>query len=316
MRSVILTGAAGGIGMATLPLLVKAGYVVYAGAIDDWELEEINRIKSLSETDLIIPVLLDTREAAHADTVLRRVESENPELIALILNGGACPVPAPFEHLDLEITRDVFESNVIGNLRLMQRSLKLLKSSQGRIVFISSMWGLIPAHLASSYSAGKHAAEAFCAIIRRELEPLFGIKVIMINPGAVKDTYMIAKHYYGTREVVAEMEGCKPGDLGPDNFDEGRNTKLKQQIQVPDRTYRSLQYGYTKSLIDLLDPKKMKFMATPRDCAEAIMKGVQSTNPRRRYLVGGDVKVLRWFARVRDGRFLDWLFAAAFNARS
>jgi hypothetical protein len=66
----------------------------------------------------------------------------------------------------------------------------------------------------------------------------------------------------------------------------------------------------------LLDPKKMKFMATPRDCAEAIMKGVQSTNPRRRYLVGGDVKVLRWFARVRDGRFLDWLFAAAFNARS
>jgi NAD(P)-dependent dehydrogenase (short-subunit alcohol dehydrogenase family) len=300
--------------METLPLLVKAGYVIYAGAIDDWEMSELERIKSELRTDLIIPVMLDLREPDHIEAVVAKVEAENPELAGLMLNGAACPVPAPFEHLDLEITRDVFEIGVFGNLRLTQRCLPLMKKHGTRIIFTSSMWGLIPAHLVLSYSAYKHAAEAAYAIIRRELSP-FGIKVIMVNPGGVKNTYMIAHHYYGTREVIAQLDGRDPRELGPNHYDPGKNTKLKQQKQVPDPYYRPVQEGYYTSLIDLQAPDKMTFLATAADCARVLAHALTTPKPKRRYLVGGDVKTLVPIRRLLGGAVIDKIFAAAFKPK-
>ncbi|MET0660712.1 MAG: SDR family NAD(P)-dependent oxidoreductase [Steroidobacteraceae bacterium] len=312
LKSVILTGAAGGIGMEVLPLLVASGFVVYAGAIDEWEMSELERLKVQLRTDRILPVMLDLRQPEHIDAVIERVQSEHPELAGLLLNGAACPVPAPFEHLDLEITRDVYEIGLIGNLRLTQKCLPLMKVNKTRIIFTSSMWGLIPAHLVLSYSAYKHAAEAAFAIIRRELEP-FGVSVIMVNPGGVKNTYMIAHHYYGTRVVIAEMDGCDPRELGPSHYDGGKNTNLKQQRQVPDPVYRPIQEAYYTSLIPLQAPDEMKFLATAADCGKAIVRALTARKPKRRYLVGGDVKVLAPIQRILGGAVIDKIFSAAFK---
>jgi NAD(P)-dependent dehydrogenase (short-subunit alcohol dehydrogenase family) len=52
-----------------------------------------------------------------------RLKADQADLNALICNGGICPVGIPFEHVDFETTRDAFETNVIGNMRLAQRCL-------------------------------------------------------------------------------------------------------------------------------------------------------------------------------------------------
>ena len=92
MKTVLVTGAAGGVGMATIAKCVQKGYRVYAGAIDDWEVSEIERLKStLTGSGNISIVMLDLRNQEQITSVIEQIESENPSWFGLVANGAACP---------------------------------------------------------------------------------------------------------------------------------------------------------------------------------------------------------------------------------
>lgn len=311
MKSVLLTGAAGGIGMETLRLLVQAGYVTYAGAIDDWEMGELDRLKRELATDRIIPVMLDLRNPEHIETVIARIEAEaGASFAAIIPNGAACPVGTPFELSDIDSIRDVMETNYFGNLRLMLRAANLLKRNKARVVYVSSMWGLIPAIMAGPYSASKHACEVLFSSIRRELKP-FGVEVIITNPGGVKHTYMVAEHYNSSREYLARLRGCAPDDVCREVRDRGRNSKLVQPRIKADKFYDPHYQLYMQATGDATSEDKLKFIATARSCAEDIMKGVQSPAPKLRYLTGWDCKVLYFLKRHLPERWFEALLTSA-----
>lgn len=315
MKSVLLTGAAGGIGSETLRLLVEAGYRTYAGAIDDWEMSELNRLRRELNTDRIIPVMLDLRDREQIDSVVSRIEAEAADsFAALIPNGAACPVGTPFELSDLDSIRDVMETNYFGNLHLMLRAANLLKRNKSRVVYVSSMWGLIPAIMAGPYSASKHACEALFATIRRELAP-FGVKVIITNPGGVKHTYMVAEHYHGSRDYLARLRGCTPEEICSETRDRGKNSKLQQPKIKDDRFYDPHYQLYMEATRDATSEDKLKFIATARLCALDIMKGVQSPHPKLRYLTGWDCKVLHFLKRYLPERWFEKLLVAAMLPR-
>ena len=82
--------------------------------------------------------------------------------------------------------RSVLEVNFFGNVRLIQLALPHLRQVKGsRIVVISSVTGVFPTGLMSSYCSSKFALEGFFNSLRREL---YGrdISVSIINAGAIR----------------------------------------------------------------------------------------------------------------------------------
>ena len=79
--------------------------------------------------------------------------------------------------------RHQFEVNVFGTILLTQGFAKAMaQKNEGKIIFISSVAGLMTDPFSGPYSASKHALEAFATALHKELKE-FGIQVATINPG-------------------------------------------------------------------------------------------------------------------------------------
>jgi len=86
--------------------------------------------------------------------------------------------------IPVDLVRRTFETNVFSNLDLTQKIIRKFIDGRikGRIVFLSSVGGLLTAYGLGPYCASKHAVEAIAASLRDELAD-HGISVQTINPG-------------------------------------------------------------------------------------------------------------------------------------
>jgi len=84
----------------------------------------------------------------------------------------------------MDLVRRNFEVNVFAPLDLTQRVVKrwVKAKTQGKIVFLSSILGVVSPAMVGACSATKHAVQAIAEAMQDELRP-FGIKVQTINPG-------------------------------------------------------------------------------------------------------------------------------------
>jgi short-subunit dehydrogenase len=104
-----------------------------------------------------------------------------------------------------------FQTNFLGAIRVMQAVISIMrKQRSGKIVNITSMGGRIAIPLDSIYHGTKFALEGLSESIQYELEP-FGIKIILIEPGAVgsnfwKNLKMITKISDPNMSVYRQLE--------------------------------------------------------------------------------------------------------------
>ncbi|SOC41747.1 SDR family oxidoreductase [Salinicoccus kekensis] len=96
---------------------------------------------------------------------------------AAVKEGGSL-VDIPEDNL-----RHQFEVNTFGPILLTKGfARKMIEKKQGRIVFVSSISGLVSTPLSGPYNGSKHALEAFAEALSQELQE-FNIEVATINPG-------------------------------------------------------------------------------------------------------------------------------------
>ena len=179
MKSVLITGAGSGFGRGTAIGLAKAGHRVFA-TTQIWpqatELQRESRELALADRLTVDKLdVLDERDVAKAmrwpfDTFVSN---------AAIGEGG------PIAEIPVDLVRRTFETNVFANLAITQHVVrKFLESkTRGRILFVSSMGGMLTAYGLGAYCASKHALEGIAAAMRGELAQT-GITVQTINPGA------------------------------------------------------------------------------------------------------------------------------------
>ncbi|HZF42999.1 MAG TPA: oxidoreductase [Sphingomonadaceae bacterium] len=171
-RVVLVTGASSGIGKVSAQYLAARGWRVFAGA---------RRPKVLRGSAGIEFLQLDVTDDALAreavETVLRRAG----RIDGLVNNAGGSILGA-VEETSLEQARALFETNVLGVMRMSQAVLPAMRSQQfGRIVNISSIVGFLPAPYMGVYAATKHALEGLSESLDHEVRA-FGVRVMLVQP--------------------------------------------------------------------------------------------------------------------------------------
>jgi len=243
-RTVLTTGANSGVGLATVVHLARLGF------------HSVGSVRSRAKATPVVEaaagaavtvetVVLDVTDAARCRAV---VDDLHPW--ALVNNAGYSGVGA-IEDVTDEEARHQLETMVVAPMRLARAALVHMRAAgQGRIVNVSSIYGLTTTPFSGWYQASKHALEAASDALRVEVAR-DGVKVILIEPGGVKT------------HIWEEMEADLAGRIG--------SSYEKQYRRIP----------------TLLSPYRA-VMAGPDTVAKVIGKALTAGSPRARYLVGPD----------------------------
>jgi NAD(P)-dependent dehydrogenase (short-subunit alcohol dehydrogenase family) len=263
MKTALITGASSGIGAAIAARLVDDGWRVYAGA------RRTDRLKGLAAKGAI-PLALDVTDDASMEAAVAAIRTDSGHLDALINNAGYGAYGS-LEETPLPEGRRQFDVNVFGVARLTQLVLPMMRERRdGAIVNITSIGGKIHEPFGSWYHGSKFAVEGMSDCLRLELRP-FGIRVIVIEPGAIR----------------TEWAGiAKDGLLAAS----GRGPYAEAA-----RAHARLLAGADTS----------RMVAPPEAVASVVAKALAARNPRPRYAAAGGAAPILFFRKILSDRMFD-----------
>lgn len=128
---------------------------------------------------------LDLDESNHLTEKAKQILSTSPQIDILINNAGISMISGA-RTVKPEIDARVMNINYFGTIAFTKAFLSaMIERKQGTIVFVSSIVGRFAAPYCSSYTASKHALQAFADCLRSEVAK-DNIKVMVSSPGFVK----------------------------------------------------------------------------------------------------------------------------------
>lgn len=267
-RSVLVTGASSGIGLATAKMLADAGFRVFAG---------VRKLPPGASSANLHPVLLDVTSADSIAAARREIEShlDGAGLFALVNNAGIADT-RPLEFTPLEKFRAVLEVDLFGVVATTQAFLPLIHKGRGRIVNIGSVGGMITIPFGASLCASKHAIEAISDALRLELHSA-GIFVTLIQPASINS---------GSAEKLAAAVEPTINELPP----EGQ------------RRYGDLLRRFMRATL-----AEETAGSPPEVVAAAVLAALRAARPPIRRLAGKRGHLLAFLARLVPDRWRDAL---------
>lgn len=217
-KTVLITGAAGGIGRAAALEFSKSGFCVVVNYKNSKDKAEslVRDIEDAGGTALC--VCADISERAEVDAMFSIINEKFSGVDVLINNAGIAQ-----QKMFCDITQQDFDSmfavNVKGAFNCTQAALgHMVHNKRGKIINVSSMWGVCGASCEVHYSASKAALIGMTKALARELAPS-NIQVNCIAPGIIDtemnsalggDTLALLKEEspmgrFGTAEEVASL---------------------------------------------------------------------------------------------------------------
>lgn len=184
-RGYLVTGAASGIGAATVEILATSGAHVVAVDRNTALLE--HTVAQLAASDRVTPLHCDITDEAEVAAVIADAADRLPSFDGLV-NAAGVVVTAQFLDFSNEAWETSFRINVLGNYWLIKYAAPhLAAGTGGRIVNVSSQSGKIPNQYTTPYAASKAAVISLTRSAAAALAPK--ITVNSVCPGIV-DTPM------------------------------------------------------------------------------------------------------------------------------
>jgi NADP-dependent 3-hydroxy acid dehydrogenase YdfG len=199
-RVAVVTGASSGIGAATARTLARQGFHVAAVA------RRAERIQTLADEVGGTAIVADVTDDAAVDALAAQLSRVD----VLVNNAGGARGLAPVADADLEDWRWMWETNVLGTLRVTRALLpKLVQSGDGLIVTVTSIAALETYDNGAGYTAAKHAQGALHRTLRGELlgKP---VRLTEIAPGAVQTEFSLVRFDGDQKRAAAVYEGITP----------------------------------------------------------------------------------------------------------
>jgi NAD(P)-dependent dehydrogenase (short-subunit alcohol dehydrogenase family) len=174
---VLITGGGTGLGCFLAERFARLGHRVFV------TLRTPALPPSLSAFQTVHPLLMDVRDDDQITGAFRVVpEDFGVDRLDVLINNAGVAVPGPLETLPIEDVADQFDVNVLGVLRVTQRFLPLIRTTQGKILNVGSISGRMSLPFAGAYGASKAALKAVTWTMRLELRP-WGIQVFYLEAG-------------------------------------------------------------------------------------------------------------------------------------
>ncbi len=188
--TVLITGAASGIGAASADLLIFRGHSVIA--LD---------VAAIPARDGLTPFTVDVTDTAALSSVADSLAASGVRLDAILSCAGIHRMTSLVEGEPTEMRR-LIEVNLIGAMNVNRIFFPLL-SERGRIVIVTSeVAPLDPLAFNGLYGISKTALDTYAASLRMELG-LIGIPVVTIRPGAV-ETPLCSSSLAATERLASE----------------------------------------------------------------------------------------------------------------
>jgi len=180
MKTVLITGAGGGIGSAIAEKFAEQGYFPV-----------LHYHKSQEEAERLAEKLHGT--AVHADlSEISEIESMTDQIlkeighIDILVNNAGMSVSGLLTDISPEIRKKIFSVNILGAIECTRLLLPaMIHRKSGSILNISSMWGQVGASCEVDYSASKAALIGFTKALAQEVG-LSGIRVNCIAAGVIR----------------------------------------------------------------------------------------------------------------------------------
>lgn len=196
-RTVLITGASSGFGRIGALLYAKHGAKVIATMRNTPRPEADSLIAEAKKDKLDLHVVeIDvTDDASVASGTAAALKIAGGRIDTLVNNAGI-GITGPVEVQDMEATRLIFETNVLGIQRMLRALLPQMRAAKGGQIFnISSQLGRVIVPGGGHYSATKFAVEALSEQLAYELVP-HGIEVTIIQPGGYPTRVWVNRNIY------------------------------------------------------------------------------------------------------------------------
>jgi NADP-dependent 3-hydroxy acid dehydrogenase YdfG len=194
LPAAVITGASSGIGAATARELAKQGFHVVLGARRLALVEQIaGEISAEHGEGHATALSLDVTDPDSVAAFLTAVTGGASPVRVLVNNAGGARGMAPVAQADEEHWRWMWETNVIGTLRLTRGLLPaLIASGDGHIVTVTSIAAIEPYDNGAGYTSAKHAQAVMHRTLRGELlgQP---VRLTEVAPGMVETEFSLVR---------------------------------------------------------------------------------------------------------------------------
>lgn len=205
MKTVLITGATSGFGLATARLLAKDGHrLVLVGR----RAERLEELKKSLQTDVHI-VVADVTNKDQVQAFFDSLPEDFRTIDVLINNAGLARGLEPAQEADLEDWEQMVDTNIQGLLNVLRPALDIMKNQKsGLVINVGSVAGHIPYKGGNVYGATK----AFVHQLSRNLRvDLFGtgIKVTNLEPGAAQTEFATVR-FNDAQKAQSFYQGWRP----------------------------------------------------------------------------------------------------------
>jgi NAD(P)-dependent dehydrogenase (short-subunit alcohol dehydrogenase family) len=269
-RVAVVTGSSSGIGLETSLTLARNGFYTYA-TIRKLEEEKSRPLIEAAKKEKL-PLQVTELDVDNDKSVINAIDTivDERKRIDVLVNNAGYALGGALEETSMDEIKSQFETNFFGSVRATQAVLPVMrKQKTGKIVNIASLLGRIGFPLISAYHGSKFALEGLSESIQYELEP-FGIKIILIEPGAVGSNFW-------------------------------KNIKIAKSSSATNSPYAQFR-NQTMKAFNVMEQNAMDIS----EVAKTILDAVTSDNPQLRYLVGEDAtKAIEARKNMSDKEFGD-----------
>jgi len=130
-------------------------------------------------------VQLDVTDLSSVRTCRDQVREATGGKLDILVNNAGITASGPAVEVDIELARSVFDTNVLGTMRMCNEFVDLLIAAKGQILNIGSVVATIPLPFSAPYNASKAAIHQYSDSLRIELQP-FGVNVVTVVTGSTK----------------------------------------------------------------------------------------------------------------------------------